>query len=735
MFDGLKYWKEDMKAAFSVALVAIPLSMAVSIACGPEVGPLPGLLSCVVGGFIASIVKSGKLTITGPDAGMITIVFGSIMTFEDTGHGFQITLAALVCSGIIQVLLGVFKWGRLAEIFPSSVIHGLLAAIGVIIFSKQLHVALGTSTDADNTVGVLIDVFKELPNANPYIAAISGLGIILLVFHSKISYRLFHLIPAPVWVLGVSVPIVFLYDFMDNEALSFAGHTFVKPENYLINIPNNLTDVILFPDFSQSYNPLFWIIVISITLMSSVISLAGAKAVDKLDVEKRKTNLNKDIIGIGITNVVAGAIGALPVLNVIVRSTVNVQNEAKTKWSNFYHGLFVLIFVVTLQPIMNLIPLAALAAVLVFSGYKLASPRVFKNVYKEGVEQLVFMVATLLFTIYNNLLVGLVAGIFITLITHLLIARISVKDFLFYTFSKTNLEYNQIKQNVEIKIRGVANFLNLLRLLKTFEKIPKGSQVILNFTNVKLLDLTVQEAVDDFRRIHESNDGVFTLKGLEKHISTTDHKFALKSRITPIIEKLSYRQKKFIDLAKQKKWDYIKMQESGFRNLEKFHFFDYRTIEQKENIIQWKDMNGQICFEFCDITFSEGGLSSKEIYHVTLFKQKMNVQLPEFMLKKEELVDRLFDRVKVFGQTSDINLEQFPEFSSQYFIRGTNRDDIVQVFNEKLVHHLDKKAVELIESNGDSVIMILHDGLLKSANLEKELVYFQQLVEVIENNQ
>ncbi len=734
MIESLRFWKEDMKAAFSVALVAIPLSMAISIACGPEVGPLPGLLSCIVGGFVASIVKSGKLTVTGPDAGMITIVFGSIMTFEDTGHGFQITLAALVISGVIQVLLGIFKWGRLAEIFPSSVIHGLLAAIGVIIFSKQLHVALGTSSDADSTVGVLMDVFTELPNANPYIAAISGLGIILLVFHSKISYRLFHLIPAPVWVLAFSIPMVFLYDFLDREAVSVFGSTFTKPENYLINIPSNLTDVILLPDFSESYNPMFWLIVISITLMSSVISLAGAKAVDKLDVEKRKTDLNKDIIGIGITNVVAGAIGALPVLNVIVRSTVNVQNEAKTKWSNFYHGLFVLIFVVTLQPIMNLIPLAALAAVLVFSGYKLASPRVFKNVYKEGVEQLVFMVATLLFTIYNNLLVGLVAGIVITLITHLLIARIPVKDFFYYSFSKTNLELIKTKKNIEVKIKGVANFLNLLRLLKTFEKIPKGSNVVLNFTNVKLLDLTVQEAVDDFRRSHESHDGDLAIKGLEKHISTTGHKFALKSRISPIVEKLSFRQKKFMEISSKNGWEYIKVQESGFRNLEKFHFFDYRTIEQKENISQLKDKEGNVVFELCDVTFSEGGLTSKQIYHVTLFRQELSTSIPEFMLKKEELVDRFMDKVRVFGQSKDIDFNEFPEFSNQYLLFSDDENNIQSFFNKVLIEKLENKGIELLESNGNSVIMILHDGLLKSSLIEEELQYFDDLNKIFKNN-
>ena len=174
-------------------------------------------------------------------------------------------------------------------------------------------------------------------------------------------------------------------------------------------------------------------------------------------------------------------LGGLPILNVIVRSTVNVQNQAKTRWSNFFHGFLVLLFIVVLQPVMNMIPLAALAAVLVFAGIKLASPRVFSEVYKEGVEQLVFMISTLLFTVYNNLLFGLIAGIIITLITHILIARIYVPQFFIYVFSTRNIELKKIGNDYEIKVRGVANFLTLLKLLKKLETIVPGTKLEIDF--------------------------------------------------------------------------------------------------------------------------------------------------------------------------------------------------------------------------------------------------------------
>ena len=197
---------------------------------------------------------------------------------------------------------------------------------------------------------------------------------------------------------------------------------------------------------------------------------------------------------------------------------------------------------------------------------------------------------------------------------------------------------------------------------------------------------------------------------------------------------LEIRQKKFMEISSKNGWEYIKVQESGFRNLEKFHFFDYRTIEQKENISQLKDNDGNVVFELCDVTFSEGGLTSKEIYHVTLFRQELSKGIPEFMLKKEELVDRFMDKVRVFGQSKDIDFNEFPEFSNQYLLFSDDENNIQSFFNKELIEKLENKGIELLESNGNSVIMILHDGLLKSNLIEEELQYFDALNKILKNN-
>lgn len=730
-FAGLKQnWRNDLIASLSVALVALPLSMAIAIASGVQ--PLSGLLSCVIGGFVTTFFRSGKLTINGPAAGLITVIFGAIVSLDDgSGRAINYVLAAIVVSGILQVVLGFLKLGRIAEIFPSSVIHGILAAIGVIIFAKQMHVAIGTSSSADNAVGILRDLFDQLPHANPYIAFISIIGIFLLFFHARISYKVFHIIPAPVWVLAISVPIVMLYNYLDGQHIEFLGMAFEKPTNYLISIPTDLTDVFLFPDFSRIDSGVFWLVVLSLTTISSIISLAGAKAIDKLDPFKRKTDLNKDLMGLGASTIVSGMLGGLPILNVIVRSTVNVQNKAKTKYSNFFHGFLVLLFILLLQPVMNMVPLAALAAVLVFAGIKLASPRVFKEVYKEGVEQLVFMVSTLLFTVYNNLLFGLIAGIIITLITHILIARISVPQFFLYVFSPGNIEFKKTSGELELRIRGVANFMTLLKILKKLEEVPAAATLKINFSGAKIIDLTVQEAIDNFKRSHELTGGTVELIGLHKHISSTNHKFALKSSIAPIAQRVSPRQKRLKELSVLNNWEFQLGQDSSFKRLERFHFFDSRPIEYKENIIRGSYLDEELSWELTDVTFSEGAMLAREVYHCTVQVSSLTAEAPTFVLRREEFVDRFIDRVRVFGSMGDLNFTDNQDFSKLYFLKGSNESEIRSFFTSEVLDFLVQNPIYHIECNGNEILIVGPVGVTSISEIENQIETIERLLTLL----
>ncbi|MCK5443437.1 MAG: SulP family inorganic anion transporter, partial [Maribacter sp.] len=391
-------WRNDLSAALSVSLVALPLALGIAVAS--EVAPMAGVLSAIIGGVVTTFFRGGHLAINGPAAGLIAVILGGLVALDGN---INYVLAAIVVSGAIQVILGFLKMGRFAKLLPSSVLHGILAAIGVIIFAKQAHYALGTTSNADNTIGTLLDIFYKLPEANPFVFLVALIGILTLVFYKKINYKFIQIIPAPMWVLLLSLPVVFGFDFFNEHTISILGNAYSIGPELLIDIPDNPLDSIMHPDFGMMGTTAFWLTVLSITMIASVETLASARAVDKLDPYKRTTNLNKDLVGVGLSTMVSGALGGLPIITVIVRSTVNVNSNARTRWSNFYHGIFLILFVLILAPVLRSVPLAALAAILVYTGFKLASPLVFKQAYDQGVEQLLFLCSTLIITLFTNL--------------------------------------------------------------------------------------------------------------------------------------------------------------------------------------------------------------------------------------------------------------------------------------------------------------------------------------------
>ena len=304
----IQNWRSDLIAAVSVALIALPLSLGIALAAGAPA--MSGILSAIIGGVVTTLYRGGHISVNGPAKGVIGVILLGIVLMDDgSGQAFNYVLAAVVISGAIQMLLGLLKLGRLAEVFHSSVIHGILAAIGIIIFAKQIHVALGTSSDSSSIIQNLIDAFLLLPEANPFVLIIALTGLLLLLFHSKTSYRFFHILPAPMWVIALSIPFVYAFNFFDQQTVSFLGKAYDIGPDLLLDIPDSIMDSIMHPNFSKINTLEFWTTVFSMLIITSIESLAIAKAVDKIDPYRRKTNLNKDLTGIGMSTMVAGLIG------------------------------------------------------------------------------------------------------------------------------------------------------------------------------------------------------------------------------------------------------------------------------------------------------------------------------------------------------------------------------------------------------------------------------------------
>ena len=523
------HWRADMQSGFLIFLIALPLCLGVAVTSGFP--PMAGITSAIVGGLLVSRINGSHLTITGPAAGLIVVILASVQNLGegDILAGYRFTLAAIVFSGALQILLGYYKAGRLAAFFPASVVHGMLAAIGIIIISKQLPTMMGLKLPSSPTIlGGLAQLSHAYQFYVPTISLIALLSIIIVVAWPKLNHPWLSKMPTPLLVIVLGMFFGYVFDL----AHFVPEPLFTQPISvntygpYLVSMPESLMSSIAFPDFSKVATVKFWESVLSITLVGSLETLLSSAAVDKLDPQKRYSNLNRDLGAIGVGNVVSGMIGGLPMIAEIVRSSANIDYGAKSGWSNFFHGGFLLLFVLLFPHVIGTIPLASLAALLVYIGYRLASPEAFAKTLDLGKEQLFIFVVTIFGVLASNLLVGVFLGIAAKLVIHL-VRGVSLKNLL-------KLSYRVQKQgnNCVIKISGSAVFSNFIALKSHLATLPDGLTITFDVSDAYLIDHTVMDFIEAYRTDYSKRGGRCTIHGLHEHESYADHKLAARIKRT-----------------------------------------------------------------------------------------------------------------------------------------------------------------------------------------------------------
>ncbi len=422
----------------------------------------------------------------------------------------------------------------------------------------------------------------------------------------------------------------------------------------------------------------------------------------------------------------SGMLGGLPIITVIVRSTVNLQNHAKTKWSNFYHGALLLAFVFILAPIIQQVPLAALAALLVNIGFRLASPLVFRHVYEQGFEQLVFFIATLLITLQTNLLIGVFGGLIVVLIAHLFIAKVTIPHFFRLIFKSKFSLTEKAEGNYELKLAGIANFLTTIRLTNLLEKIPNGAKVNVDTGRARLIDLAIMEHLYDFQRLHAATDGKVTFSGLGNYFSTSKNKLALKLLKDPESE-LTPRQLRLKAMAIENDYEFQTEPNDDLDYLESYYFFKSRPIEAKFNIISGK-MN-HLEWEIADVLFEEGAFETYREFVTTVDLIKLPFKIPKFTIEKTDFLDRMFEGAVRW----DIDYRHYENFSRHFTVKVENVQAMDEFMNPALRQLIENSDINHLESNGESIV-IFNNELRKAKRKEfEQLVDFsQKLMQLID---
>lgn len=490
MFKNLN---KDLPASIVVFFVAIPLCLGIALASGAPL--FSGLIAGIVGGIVVGAMSGSSLGVSGPAAGLTAIVLAAITTLG----GYENLLLAVVLAGAIQIIFGLLKAGIIGYYFPSSVIKGMLTGIGIIIILKQIPYFFGYDgdpqgdwaffqVDGENTFS---EIFNVLNGINPGSTLIAFIGMMILILWDSVlskKGKFFKLVQGP--LVAVAAGIIFFLVTQDSE-------TFDISKSHLVSVPvpdsfESFIGQFTFPSFGGIGNPQIWITAFTIALVASLETLLCVEATDKLDPHKRTTPTNRELFAQGTGNMVSGLIGGLPVTQVIVRSSANIQSGGQTKMSAIMHGFLLLISVIIVPNILNLIPLSVLAAILFIVGYKLAKPALFMQMYKAGWKQFVPFIVTIVGIVFGDLLIGislgLVVGIFVILIK-------SYQNSFFLHIENENDGSKIVKMTLAEEV----TFINKGAIIKELNKLEKDSYLIMDVTKSKYLDNDIIEILDDFK--------------------------------------------------------------------------------------------------------------------------------------------------------------------------------------------------------------------------------------------
>jgi MFS superfamily sulfate permease-like transporter len=520
--------RADLLSGFLVFLIALPLCLGIAMAS--SFPPIAGVITAVVGGLIATFFGSAQLSIKGPAAGLIVIALGAVQDLGggDPVLGYKRATAVVVVSGLLQIVLALCRAGELGDFFPSSVVHGMLAAIGVIIISKQAHTVLGVLPHGKKPIELLAEIPHSLIDMNPEVAVIGILSLLILFLTPRLPFRFARKIPAPMVVMLLGIPAGLLFDLGHEHTYTFSMHSYRVGPKYLLQLPGNVAQALSLPDFSQIFSATSLRYIVMFTLVGSIESLLSAKAVDMLDKEKRHSDLSRDLLAIGVGNTLAGLLGGLPMISEIVRSSANVNNGAKSRYANFFHGMFLLLFVGLLPGVLQSIPLAALGAMLIYTGVRLASPSEFVKVLRIGREQLLLFITTLVVTLVSDLLIGVMSGIALKLILH--VKHGAPLRSLF----RSHIENGETSGALVLRIHNSAVFSNYLGIKRRIDAIaPSQPHVVLDLEPTRLVDHTVLEKLHQLQGDWQRAGRLLEIRGLHDHESFSSHELAARRKRPP----------------------------------------------------------------------------------------------------------------------------------------------------------------------------------------------------------
>ena len=731
--NGLRGWKQswkgDLRASVSVAFIAIPLGLGIALASG--VPPIAGIIPCVIGGLIIAWFSGGNLAVHSTPKMLIGVTAAGILTLgnDDPILGYRLFLSVVAAAGLIQFILGIMRAGIIGELVPATVIKSLLTAVGVIIIVKQLPVLLGVSYHGHSVIEAISHVPDFIVQENPVIAFIGVVSVLIMFLHPRINLPFVQAIPAAVWVIIFAEFYSYSVGFEEGGSFNILGTVFSFDKSFLVNIPDQLSGAVVYPDFSMVKTSVFWNLVFAVVVVSSIEGILSAKAIDRLDPIKRKSNVNKELSVFGLGTFISGMIGGLPVIPAIVASSVGVNHNAKSQLVDVFHAIMIVLLVVLLGTQLQHIPLAALAGILIHTGYKLINPKEIINTYRVGWDQILIFTITLVTTLVSDLIIGIAIGVFLTILIHVIRLR-SVTKLFTILFRPNVVSYEEDEDDsFHISVKGYCNFLNYPQLKKALDLIPFDSKIVVDLSLAEFIDHTVMEHLSEYEEMHIRRGGEFEIIGLDTHLTSARHPLSVRykgSKSQVISEQpLTSRQLKLKSLAESHGWIFDKSVKRYAPEFQRFHLLRHRVVDRSYNKVS--GLLDKYSFVIKDIDFQEGEFHKHVSGQSTVALIELPEKAPLFTIEKEHL----FDRLAALAGFDDIDFKNFKKFSDTFRLKGEDETAIRNFFTPQLISFLENNTQYRIESSGNEILLIGKERPMSVAEIETMVQFIKKLIKVL----
>jgi MFS superfamily sulfate permease-like transporter len=688
-----KNLRYDVLSGFIVSLIALPLCL--GVASASNFPPITGVLTAIIGGLIIGFISGSELAIKGPAAGLIVIVSGAVEEYGrgNIQQGYLLTCSLIAVTGLMQIILGALKIGKWADFIPSSIIHGMLAAIGVIIISKQIHLLIGI-TPAEIKGMEPVELIKHIPKSlvhlEWHISLIGILSLSLLFLLPRIKNPFVKTIPPFLIVIVVSIIIA--------QTFHLTGEKY-KFYNALIN-PGKLQFNFAFA--TGIFSPENLVITTKyfclLTIIGTIESMLTVKAVDLLDPYKRSSSYNKDVIAIGAGNLIAGLLGGLPMISEVARSSANINNKAVTRVSNIAHGAFLVLFVFLFVSLIKLIPVAALSSILIFVGLKLANPKDFLKAYKVSHEHFVVFLGTAIVTVCIDMLVGVLTGVALKILINFVRSGELKKLF------KPKLIVERTERQCILYLDSAAVFTNWLSVKKILEN-EKGKRIVVDFSETKIVDASFVENISRFK---ENYADEFVMRSFQEMHPVKSHPYSMriKSNDSGVVTiQLNRHQRELKAFCEERNFIVSFSTVIPPNYFSSFKSFKHTDLKQTRVFVTGS-IHG-IKFEYVE------GLMYDSVdmleYHANVLGIEFgSAPVPRFMMQRESKLDTVIE----FLIKNQVVFENNPKFNSMYSIYSRDKEGVKTIFNEAVIDYFEKHDTRdrIIEGNGENKIIVYNNG-------------------------